>query len=89
MAQIVDSLPSEYSGRILCSYVNATNVLQIVRIINIPNWHFERVVFPGQRLLFETLPEAQLEIHTGIVANAILSDRILCDRLQLNEGRED
>lgn len=67
MAQVVDSLLLEYSGRILCSYVNATNVLQIVRITNIPNWHFERVVFPGQRLLFEALPEAQLEIHTGVM----------------------
>lgn len=89
MAQIIDSLPSEYSGRILCSYMNETNVIEIVRITNIPKWHFERVVFPEQRLLFEALPEAQLQIYTGVMASTILSDRIPCERLQVTEGVEN
>jgi len=55
--------------------------MQIVRITNIQNWYFERVVFPGQRLMFEAMLEAQLEIHTGMMASAILSDTIPCDRL--------
>lgn len=75
------SLPSEYSNRILCAYINATNHIQIARITNIPKWHLERVVFPGQRLLFESLPEAQLEIHTGRMVSTILADTIQCDRL--------
>lgn len=78
-------LPSEYSKRILCSYVNATSLLQIARIANISNWYFERVVFPGQRLLFEALPDAQLEIHTYEMVSVILSDTILCDRLRIKE----
>lgn len=86
MAQILDPLPSGESSRILCCYVNATSHIQIARITNIPNWYFERVVFPGQRLVFEALPEAQLEIHTGMMASAILSDKILCGRLCINEG---
>jgi len=87
MAQILDPLPSDNQKRqILCCYVNATNHIQIARITNIPNWYFERVVFPGQRLVFETLPEAQVEIHTGMMASAILSDTIPCDRLQVDEN---
>ncbi|MGE5655072.1 MAG: DUF1830 domain-containing protein [Actinomycetota bacterium] len=86
MAQILDPLPSHSSGKILCCYVNATSQIQIARISNIPNWYFERVVFPGQRLVFEALPGALLEIHTGMMASAILSDKIPCDRLQINEG---
>lgn len=86
MAQILDPIPSDRSGAILCCYVNATNQIQIARITNIPNWYFERVVFPGQRLVFESLPEAYLEIHTGMMASAILSDKIPCDRLCLNES---
>lgn len=86
MAQILDPLPSESSGKILCCYVNATSQIQIARITNIPNWYFERVVFPGQRLVFEAVPAALMEIHTGMMASAILSDRIPCDRLQINEG---
>ncbi len=85
MAQILDPLPLYQSGRILCCYVNATSKVQIARISNIPNWYFERVVFPGQRLVFEAVHEAVLEIHTGMMASAILSDNIPCDRLMLHE----
>ena len=86
MAQILDPLPSDKKDPILCCYVNATSQIQIARITNIPNWYFERVVFPGQRLVFEALPEALLEIHTGMMASAILSDTIPCDRLQVEEN---
>ncbi|RAM53433.1 DUF1830 domain-containing protein [Mastigocladus laminosus UU774] len=85
MAQILDPLPPEQSRKILCCYVNATSKIQVARISNIPNWYFERVVFPGQRLAFEAPIEAQLEIHTGMMASAILSDKIPCDRLALHE----
>lgn len=85
MAQILDPLPPEQSGTILCCYVNATSKIQVARISNIPNWYFERVVFPGQRLVFEAPPEAQMEIHTGMMASAILSDTIPCIRLAINE----
>lgn len=85
MAQILDPLPSNNQDHILCCYVNATSHIQIARITNIPNWYFERVVFPGQRLVFEALPEALLEIHTGMMASAILSDKIPCDRLCVDE----
>ena len=85
MAQILDSLPPEQSDRLLCCYVNATSKIQIARISNIANWYFERVVFPGQRLVFEAPPQATLEIHTGMMASAILSDKIPCERLCLLE----
>ena len=85
MAQIIDPLPAEKLDRILCCYVNATSKVQIARISNIENWYFERVVFPGQRLVFEAIYEAVLEIHSGMMASAILSDRIPCDRLMLQE----
>lgn len=85
MAQILDPLPPEQSGNILCCYVNATSKIQVARISNIPNWYFERVVFPGQRLVFEAPYEAYMEIHTGMMASAILSDKIPCDRLAIND----
>jgi len=89
MAQILDPLPPEQSGKILCCYVNATSKMQVARISNVPNWYFERVVFPGQRLVFEAPKEAQMEIHTGMMASAILSDTIGCDRLALSETTSD
>ncbi|GCL41827.1 DUF1830 domain-containing protein [Anabaena sp. FACHB-1250] len=85
MAQILDPLPPEHSGKILCCYVNATSKIQVARISNIPNWYFERVVFPGQRLVFEVPKQAQMEIHTGMMASAIISDTIPCDRLIVHQ----
>jgi hypothetical protein len=81
MAQVIDPLPSDNSDPLLCCYVNATSKIQVARVTNVPDWYFERVVFPGQRLMFEAVPTALLEIHTGMMASSILSDTIPCDRL--------
>jgi Domain of unknown function (DUF1830) len=89
MAQILDPIPNEHKNSILCCYVNATSHIQVARITNVANWYFERVVFPGQRLVFEALSEAVLEIHTGMMASAILSDTIPCDRLCINVDSDD
>jgi hypothetical protein len=89
MAQILDPIPTGQRSVLLCCYVNATNQIQVARITNIENWYFERVVFPGQRLVFEALPKAQLEIHTGMMASAILSDTIPCERLCINDGSDE
>ncbi|MGP1383921.1 MAG: DUF1830 domain-containing protein [Thainema sp.] len=67
----------------LCCYVNATSQIQVARIANVPQWYFERVVFPGQRLMFEAPLDARLEVHTGQASQAILADTILCDRLRV------
>ncbi len=85
MAQILDPLPNSEAKKILCCYVNATSRIQVARITNVDNWYFERVVFPGQRLIFEALPEALLEIHTGMMASAIISDTIPCSRLSIHD----
>ena len=86
MTQILDLLPSKYNHGIICSYINATNFIQIVRITNITNWYFERVVFPQQHLLFEALPDAQLEIYTSEIVTAMKTDKIKCESLQIHEA---
>ncbi len=85
MSQILDPLPNNKDRSILCCYVNATSQIQVARITNIPNWYFERVVFPGQRLVFEAALEAIIEIHSGMMASAILSDTIPCTKLRLHK----
>ena len=86
MIQTLSRLNYEYSERILCYYANTTSHVQITRITNIPNWDFERVVFPGQRLLFESMPNAQMEIHTCMTGSPIFLDRISCNCLRVSEG---
>ncbi|MEQ9550672.1 MAG: DUF1830 domain-containing protein [Coleofasciculus sp. G3-WIS-01] len=85
MTQILDALPPDFPSKILCGYFNQTRQVQIVRIVNIPNWYFERVVFPRQHLLFEACSEAQLEIYTGAMSQGILLDTIGCDRLCIQQ----
>lgn len=67
----------------LCCYVNATRHIQVARIIDVKNWYFEQVVFPGERLLFEAPRNAHLEIHSGATMSAILTDTIACQSLRV------
>ena len=83
MTQFFNRLPDRCGLKILFSYKNKTPTVQIIRITNIPNWYFERVVFPGELLLFEALPEAVLEIYSSDEARPILSDRFICDWLKI------
>ncbi len=85
MTQVLDALNPKVQNPILCSYCNRTSRIQVVRIANIPGWYFERVVFPGEYLCFEAVPEGQLEVHTSGLATAVLADTIACDRLRVQE----
>jgi len=77
-----DSLTREV---FLCHYKNASSELQILRISNVNKWYFERVVFPGEMLLFEAPEEAVLEIHSCAKVTAILADTISCSSLRVHE----
>ena len=89
MTQILDPIPANNSDTVLCCYVNSSSKIQVVRITNIPNWYFERVVFPGQRLMFEALIGGQLEIHSGSMASSILEDTLPCSRLVIDQAEND
>jgi hypothetical protein len=89
MPHILDPLPpSNADDEICCCYVNSTSQIQIARITNVRDWYFERVVFPGQRLIFEAPIYGYLEIHTGMMASSILSDKIPCQQLVVTGGDE-
>ena len=70
---------------LLCFYINQTTRVQIVRITDIPLFHWEKVIFPNQRILFEAEEEAKLEIYTCENAIGILADVIPCQRLRIAE----
>ena len=71
--------------QILCCYANVTNQIQIARITNIANYNLERIIFPGQRLMFEAVLNAQMEIYTFTTGTPILLDKITCKWLRVNE----
>lgn len=84
------NLQSVYTSDKLYSYINNTSRLQIIRIVNHPARYFERVVFPGQRLLFESPPDFELEIYTNDTSQAILIKKIPSFSLEvaLSEAHE-
>ena len=79
----LDSIVDDLSNYILCFYTNISNQIQIIKITNIPNYYRERAIFPGQRLMFEAVTSAKLEIHTSESATAIPSDIIPCQHLRV------
>jgi hypothetical protein len=76
------ALNSQSERRILCCHVNATNRIHIIRLTNSSDIYLEQVVFPRQRLLFEALPEAKLEIQINEVASILIP----CNQLQVMEA---
>jgi len=66
-----------------CGYCNTTSHIQIARIMNKAELILERAIFPGQSLVFEASPDAQLEIYSSEIASAVLADRIHCRGLQI------
>ena len=72
---------------ILCLYINSTSQIQIARITNIPNYYWERVIFPGQKLIFTAVMSANLEINTSEHATTIGgSESIPCHNLYIDES---
>lgn len=80
---------AESSDKVICRYVNGMQQTQIIRIANIPNGFFERTVLPGDQLLFEAYPNAELEVHTYAIASATLTEKITCDRLAIPKSIRD
>lgn len=65
----------------LGSYTNSSPQLQIIRIVNLEGCWFERVIFPGQRILFEAPFTADLEVYIGQFGQSILIEKMPVDNL--------
>ena len=85
MTIALDRLPKKQGQKILCFYVNTTRKMQIARISNVKNEYWEHTVFPGERFLFEAIPEAELEIHQTQENGEIICERFFCKNLKVDE----
>ncbi|MEL7083161.1 MAG: DUF1830 domain-containing protein [Cyanobacteria bacterium P01_A01_bin.3] len=70
---------AELAAETLCVYVNASDRIQVVRLTEC-SAELERVVFPGQRLMFEAPADAVLEVYAGD-DEPELQERLLCGDL--------
>ncbi len=87
MPKSTNSLSFPYSDEVLCYYLNSTSEIQVIKSECRESWDFERVVFPGQRLFFEALSTAHLEIYKAQNSGLQLAARVKCDRLQVMQER--
>jgi 3-hydroxymyristoyl/3-hydroxydecanoyl-(acyl carrier protein) dehydratase len=85
MANTLISAAATQASQVLCCYQNSTSKIQVVRISNIQQWYFERVVFPAQILLFEAPQTAELEIYSSAMASALLVERLQCLSLRVRQ----
>ncbi len=75
---------SEATSLTLCYYINNTTETQIIRVISESVCHFERIVFPQERVLFEALAESFLDIYSPFPDGARLT-RFECKLFQIYE----
>ena len=74
----------EESTQVLCYYINDTSNLQIIRAMSGAKCHLERIVFSGERILLEALPDFYLEVYSSLV-KGMQSSRIDCKLLQVHK----
>ena len=70
---------TEMAAETLCVHVNASDRIQVVRLTECST-ELERVVFPGQRLMFEAPTNAVLEVYAGD-DEPELRERVACGDL--------
>jgi hypothetical protein len=75
------SLAVASDRKILCCYCNPTPSLQVIRSAKSSRWCFERIVFPSQRLMFEAVRDAELEIYSCDRGIPTLTKVIPCQQL--------
>jgi len=73
---------------ILCYYTNVGNKLQILRLENISEDLNEKIIFPGQRILFQALPGSILKIYAGAAEGEKFIDQIQCQHLRVYQGND-
>lgn len=72
------------SDCIFCFYTNMNDRIQVIKITNIPNYYWEKTIFPRQRLIFEGTSSAFLEVYNSDdTVNP--SNIIHCQKLQITE----
>lgn len=61
----------------LCCYTNHTSHIQVIRLVNQSHTNWQRVIFPGERFLFEADSESNLEIVNQVVSSLVNCRKLL------------
>ncbi len=66
------------AGSVQCTYVNRTLSVEVVRVRVTGGHCLERTLLPGQRMMFQTLPQTMLEVCSGAHLGTLLCEQIAC-----------
>lgn len=74
------------TSKILCCYINTTHKMQLVRVVESQNRSLtlEKIIFPHQRILLETVPEGRLEVYLERDGKQALAEIISCRELKVS-----
>ena len=84
MPRISKSLSIEPTKNILCYHHNSSAQMQMIKFFNNGINYSSKMVFPGQRIMFEAEPDSQVKILSNQKGNTLLSQLINCQDLQVN-----
>ena len=70
------------SQLILCCYINQTQRIQIAKLLSSTAEDRVKVVFPGERFLFEATTDNKLEVYISLADRIALLDSISCPALK-------
>lgn len=74
----------EEPNQVLCYYINDTENIQRIRVTSNTHDHFERIVFPMERILFTALPDSYLEVCLAQSSQMLLKT-VQCKFLNVTE----
>lgn len=66
-------------------YRNTTSQIQVIRVDRVVSQWVEKVVFPGEQMLFYSIPEAWFDVYNSTRTGLTLVRRIPCSQLQVLE----
>ena len=76
------------TSKIFCYYTNSSSKMQLIRVTQSLNLNSEKIVFPQERMLFEAMPQGQLEIYNTSATDSKCVQKIPCQNLEVNQIKE-
>lgn len=77
------------TSKILCCYTNSTPKVQLVRLLDNNGCTYEKVVFPQQRILLETIPEGRLEVYLEREGRQVVGKILSCQDLPASQPQKE
>ena len=83
---LISSVSTQHS-KILCCYFNSTNLIQIIKVLEHKSYSLEKIIFPQQRILFESTLLGQIEIYQP-QGQQILKKTVPCTSIRQEQSKK-